>query len=214
MCDRPIGLGFDRSVSTVALVTTAETLRAIALQEFTSSGYLGTSLARIAERAGVSKANVLYHYSSKEALLEAVIRPAIDELGAIVEGLASRRLSPTGREDFLVEYVDFLFRHRLAVHLFISQRTSLVDVPACQRAQEQIQQLVGFLKTAAPDVEGRMRVGVALAGSAHLLAAGPEFGQADDLDDVREPLLAVLRLLLLPAAASTAATPSPDSLPA
>ncbi len=61
-------------------MATSDELRAIALDAFASSGYLGTSLQQIADRAGVSKASVLYHFASKEALLEAALTPAVDRL--------------------------------------------------------------------------------------------------------------------------------------
>ena len=41
-------------------------LRDIALTEFATAGYAATSLQRIADLAGTSKASVLYHYASKE----------------------------------------------------------------------------------------------------------------------------------------------------
>ena len=50
-------------------MSSQEDLRTIALAEFATAGYAGTSLQRIAELAGLSKSSVLYHYASKEALL-------------------------------------------------------------------------------------------------------------------------------------------------
>lgn len=52
-------------------------------------GYAGTSLARIAEAAGVTKAAVLYHYASKDALVLAahqhVLTALTDHVAAAVE---------------------------------------------------------------------------------------------------------------------------------
>ena len=57
-------------------------------------GYAQTSLARIAEGAGVTKAAVLYHYPSKDALIgiayEHVLTALIDEVAAAVEGADPR----------------------------------------------------------------------------------------------------------------------------
>ncbi|GGD36546.1 TetR family transcriptional regulator [Microbacterium faecale] len=53
-------------------------------------GYAQTSLARIAEGAGVTKAAVLYHYPTKDALVETayehVLTALIGEVAAAVEG--------------------------------------------------------------------------------------------------------------------------------
>lgn len=52
-------------------------------------GYAGTSLARIAESAGVTKAAVLYHYPSKDALVLAahqhVLTALTDQVAAAIE---------------------------------------------------------------------------------------------------------------------------------
>ncbi|MCP2339799.1 TetR/AcrR family transcriptional regulator [Actinomadura rupiterrae] len=45
----------------------------IAMQEFAENGYRGTSLARVAERAGLSQPGLLHHFRSKEQLLVAVL---------------------------------------------------------------------------------------------------------------------------------------------
>ena len=73
--DRSVKYLTDRSTTVRIMTTTADDLRRVALQEFATAGYLGTSLQQIADRAGVSKATVLYHFSSKEVLLEAVLSP-------------------------------------------------------------------------------------------------------------------------------------------
>ncbi|GAA2144824.1 TetR/AcrR family transcriptional regulator [Actinomadura napierensis] len=45
----------------------------IATQEFAEHGYRGTSLARVAERAGLSQPGLLHHFRTKEQLLVAVL---------------------------------------------------------------------------------------------------------------------------------------------
>lgn len=183
-------------------MTTPEQLRLVALQEFAANGYLGTSIARIAELAGVSKANVLYHYASKEALLAAAVEPAAEELRQIVDGLESGRLDP--HEGFVTAYVDLLLQHRLEVHLVINQWVSLVDVPAIAIAHDLMGRLGEALKSSADPATLQMRIGIALAGSAYLLAIGDEFhGQLPA--DLRTPLVAVLTELLSPGPASAPA---------
>lgn len=196
--------------------TTAETLRTTALGEFVQNGYLGTSLQQIADRAGVSKANVLYHFASKEALLEASVAPAMAALEVIVDGLAARPTGPGSREQFVADYVDLLLERHLEVHLFINQWTSLVDVPVIQRAHELIIRLGDHLEAASPSPVDRLRVGIALAGSAYILATADQFETSPAHGDVREPLIAVMRDLLAPPAspappASASTAPAADA---
>jgi AcrR family transcriptional regulator len=51
----------------------AEQIRTAATQLFATLGYEGTSLQAIAERVGVTKQTLLYHYPSKDALRRAVL---------------------------------------------------------------------------------------------------------------------------------------------
>lgn len=52
-------------------------------------GYAATSLGRIAESAGITKAGVLYHFASKQALVEAaharVLSELVEAVGAAVD---------------------------------------------------------------------------------------------------------------------------------
>lgn len=48
-------------------------------------GVQGLTLAAVAERAGVSKGGLLYHFASKEALIKAMIERLIADFDALVE---------------------------------------------------------------------------------------------------------------------------------
>ncbi|MCJ2082640.1 HTH-type transcriptional regulator RutR [Methylobacterium sp. J-090] len=61
------------------------------LAVFSTRGLHGASLDRIAERAGLSKANLLYYFSSKEALYVAVLRRVLDVWLDPLQALDARR---------------------------------------------------------------------------------------------------------------------------
>ncbi|SPL92724.1 Transcriptional regulator, TetR family [[Actinomadura] parvosata subsp. kistnae] len=74
-----------------------ERILATALLEFAEHGYRGASLARIAERAGLSQAGLLHHFRNKELLLIAVLdyRDELDARTFDIEGPAvSTRCAP------------------------------------------------------------------------------------------------------------------------
>ena len=52
-------------------------------------GYDATSLDDLAADLGITKQAILYHYSSKEALLKATIELAVNELGSALAGAAN-----------------------------------------------------------------------------------------------------------------------------
>jgi len=180
-------------------MSSASELRAIALAEFATAGYLGTSLQRIADLAGLAKSSVLYHYASKETLLEAAVSPAIESMEGILVSFAGGPLTPARRRAFIEEFVDFLLQYRLEVHLFINQGLSIADVPVMGRANELVVRLAGFFSAASSSVEDIMRFGVALGGAAYTLVTRESLG-LDDEDEAqtRAALIAIIAELLAP----------------
>ncbi len=55
---------------------TRQTILAVAAELFRSQGYGATTMQVVAERAGISKGNLTYHFPSKQALFEAVYAEA------------------------------------------------------------------------------------------------------------------------------------------
>ena len=161
-------------------MSSATELRDIALAEFASAGYSGTSIQRIADVAGLSKSAVLYHFPSKEILLEAVLTPAIDRMAVILAELAEKTLTGAARQEFLGSFVDLLLDYRLQVYMFINQGPSLVDVPVIERANELVRGLAAYFASNTGSTEEKMRFGIALGGAAYMLCSPQGF----ELDDV------------------------------
>jgi TetR/AcrR family transcriptional regulator len=86
-----------------------------AVQLFSENGYDGVSMRRIAEAAGVSKANIYHHFASKEALYLAILHGSAQHLSEIVEVLAE------GDGDFQQRLRIFTRAH--LEHLFANDTT-------------------------------------------------------------------------------------------
>lgn len=176
-----------------------EELQRIALAEFASAGYTGTSIQRIAELAGLSKSSVLYHFTSKEALLEATVGPAIDRLEALMAELEVHGLSPDFRQTFLEEFVDFLFDCRQEVHMFINQGPSLSDVPVIERANNTVRNLAEFFAATTSSPHDKMRFGIALGGSAYMLCTADNLAlPLESNEETRAGLITIMSELLAP----------------
>lgn len=63
--------------------TRPKILRA-ATEEFAENGLAGARIDRIAGKAGINKAMIYYHFSSKENLYKEVIDSQIDKLGSVI----------------------------------------------------------------------------------------------------------------------------------
>ncbi|MWB98257.1 TetR/AcrR family transcriptional regulator [Agromyces seonyuensis] len=179
-------------------------LLVVALEQFAVDGYHATSLQQIADRAGYAKSNVLYHFGSKEGLLNAALSAAVDDLAALVDTFPRRGAGVDPRE-FVERFVDYLFAHRLEVVLIVNQGQSLADVPVVDRAMAVIARLALEICSEDASIAEQLRFGVALAGAAYTLVAGrtilggtlePEDGDAE----ARTALVDILAELLAPAA--------------
>lgn len=170
-----------------------------ALEQFATAGFAGTSLQQIADAAGYSKSSVLYHFTSKEALLEAAIGPAVDRLENVLGGLARLRESSEARELFVEEFIDFLLEYRLEVHTFINQGQSLVGIPGIDRANAVLGGLTSSFAAGLTTVEEKLRFGVALGGAAYELVASMNFGDEEfPHEERRSALITIVSELLAP----------------
>jgi len=77
-------------------------ITAEAVKVFAEYGYEGTSIAMVAENAGLSKQNLMYYFPTKQALYQRVLDEVLDEWLARMDTLASAERDP---RDMLRSYV-------------------------------------------------------------------------------------------------------------
>ena len=84
-------------MSARAQAARGQRIQAVALELFTEQGYEETSLREIAERLGVTKAALYYHFKSKDEIVASFVEDRlapIDELIAWAEIAAAPRPRP------------------------------------------------------------------------------------------------------------------------
>ena len=82
-------------------VDNAEQIRSVATQLFARHGYEGVSLQAIAERVGVTKQTLLYHFSSKDVLRKAVLEQVFSHWRERLPQMLEAVTSGHGRFDAL-----------------------------------------------------------------------------------------------------------------
>jgi TetR/AcrR family transcriptional regulator len=93
-----------------------------ARQLFSTRGYDAVSMNTIAARAGVSKANIFHHFSSKEALYIEVLRGACSNFGPLVEaGFAGRGRLGTRLARFSRRHMETLFEDERRTRLVMRE---------------------------------------------------------------------------------------------
>jgi AcrR family transcriptional regulator len=187
----------DRSVRQgVAMVrhTGADTKQEIlntATRLFGDFGYRGTSLADIAHEIGYSKASVLYHLPSKEALLAELIAPAAADLRALLARVSVLPLAQA-RRSTIEGYVDLTVTHKETVAVLQTEEPLLPQDPHFQLYER----LVGVLQGEDHNAQARVAAIMVVVGIA---AACTERSDLPP-EQLRPALVAVaLRALGLPA---------------
>jgi TetR/AcrR family transcriptional regulator len=141
-------------------------------------GYDGVSMRRIAEAAGVSKANIYHHFASKEALYFAIMRRSAEELTTLLENLAEGEGSFHRRlQAFAAAHLEHLFENADRVRLVLREAFSGDE----EKTRAVVEQMVGGVVNRmiaifeAGQQAGLLRADLDAALCAHLLMGADLF---------------------------------------
>ncbi|GIJ44209.1 TetR family transcriptional regulator [Virgisporangium aliadipatigenens] len=178
---------------------TRDQIRAAALELFVRQGYEVTSLREIADRVGITKASLYYHYPSKQALLTSIVDPLVkgwERLGAEVVALPQ---TPEHKRFALDAYLDMMLGHRAIVTLLMRDAGAVLAVfaPTVDNVTATVRQVQRWLAGPEPSGPDRIRAQVALDTIGVAMSSGSLLPEVTE-DDLRTTLLdaacAVLRL--------------------
>src|SRR5947209_5184540 len=93
-----------------------EEIIAVAAEVYADAGYHGASLRKIAKRAGMTHAGLLYHFPNREALLAAVLERRDEQDAERVERRGAVSFGALGHLLVLAEYNQ---RHPAIVELYV-----------------------------------------------------------------------------------------------
>jgi AcrR family transcriptional regulator len=89
-----------------------------ALALFTERGYDATSMREIAERIGITKAALYYHFESKEAIILSLFQENMRALDDLLDRAAGQSFTPESRSDFLGRWLALSARQGLRTMRF------------------------------------------------------------------------------------------------
>lgn len=105
---------------------TREQILDVALDLFIEQGYDKTSLREIAERLGVTKAALYYHFKSKEDIVRSFTEDYVHELDALLAWASDQPLDAEGRAELLARY-SHIVSHRIEVIRFLEHNQAAID---------------------------------------------------------------------------------------
>jgi AcrR family transcriptional regulator len=179
-------------------IGTREQVLRTALELFRTQGYDGTSLRQIADRLGMTKAALYYHFPAKENLIVELTRPMLDDLAELLSEAKTNpaRSRAHDRVSLLAAYLDLFIRHHEVVSLLARDTGTLQHPDVAQRARALIEALHTALTGPEGTEEERLRVGCAI-GALNSIANLP----AEQVSRSRETVLdAALATLQAPSA--------------
>jgi AcrR family transcriptional regulator len=98
----------DRSGPTAGGGTRAQ-IQQVAFELFTEQGYEATSLREIAERLGVTKAALYYHFKTKDEIVQSLLHDQTAKLDGLLEWGQQLPRTAQARREFLHRYAEILF---------------------------------------------------------------------------------------------------------
>jgi len=104
-----------------------ERLLVVALDLFAAGGYRGTSIAQVAERAGLSQSGLLHHFRSKADLLAAALDHRDEIEGHLLESTDGVPAMGWAAFDSLVELVRRNSAEPRLVRLFVTLSAEAID---------------------------------------------------------------------------------------
>jgi AcrR family transcriptional regulator len=179
-----------------------------ALNLFSEHGFEGTTIQQIADRLGVTKAALYYHFESpKDEILAALIAPATEGLDTLLDEYEGRPRTAAQRRRFAEAYLDLLLGQRRLI-AYMASDLAVLGHPAIAGGQyERHRRLEAMLMDDAVSFKERIRVTMALKGIAGTLAQNPDA----DAAELREALLDAAGVLLRSPSRTRGATPEPTA---
>ncbi|MBL7255370.1 TetR/AcrR family transcriptional regulator [Paractinoplanes lichenicola] len=143
---------------------TRDRVLAVALELFAQQGYQVTSLREIADRLGVTKAAVYFHFRTKQEILTALLRGYADVVVALVaDAERGRPLTAADEEALLRRYAAFQQQWGFGFVLLVRQNYAEVrDLPIGAEVRERTAELVRALAPAGAGPKELLRVRMAL----------------------------------------------------
>ncbi|QNE21749.1 TetR/AcrR family transcriptional regulator [Kribbella qitaiheensis] len=137
-------------------------IQAAALELFAAKGTQQTSLRDIADRLGVTKPALYYHFASRDELIRSLVQPMKEAFDTYVD--AQEAAAPVEPRELLSSYFDLAYEHRQLIQLAINDLNVLQEAGLAALFVEWRQRLIALLIGADPSLGQQVRGMVAFGG--------------------------------------------------
>ncbi|ADJ46478.1 TetR family transcriptional regulator [Amycolatopsis mediterranei S699] len=149
----------------------------VARELFTSQGVQRTSLQDIADRLGITKPALYYHFPSREDLVRSIVQPLLDDGEKFLLDQEARGDAPV--RELIEGFFDFNHRHRADVVMLLAEMPTLADLGLIDRVLGWRTRLTELICGPAPTLEQQARAILALGGLQDVCMQFPDVPVAD-----------------------------------
>jgi AcrR family transcriptional regulator len=139
-------------------------IQAIALELFAEQGYERTSLREIAERLGVTKAALYYHFKSKDDIVRSLFDDYARDVDELIAWGNEQPRSAQTRRGLLDRYVDIVVRRAGVFRFFETNKAAMRNLES-ESTQElfraRMRALIGLTEEPGASLPDRMRASLA-----------------------------------------------------
>ena len=172
---------------------TRSRIQAVAVELFSEQGYDKTSLREIAERLGVTKAALYYHFKSKEDIIRSLIDDYFGQMDSLVAWARQQPRTPAVRAEILSPYLDMVIDRHEVYRMLQQNQAALAGLTSEKHRgelfKERMNALIDLLVEPGAALRERVRAAMATTG----LSIGWMLfhDQVDDPAELRSAVLGV-----------------------
>ena len=170
-----------------------ERVTAAAIDLFVEHGVEGTSLQMIADRLGLTKAALYYHYRTKDALILAAFSPILDDVRSVLADAVEQRTKAARLDTAIAGLVDITMRSRRLLQVAMAD-PALGHVLKGHKSDE-LDQLIERVFVSDDDSVEALVACRMLVPALAFAAADPRF-QDIDADELRQAMIEIGRRIV------------------
>jgi AcrR family transcriptional regulator len=170
-------------------------IQSVAVELFSEQGYEKTSLREIAERLGVTKAALYYHFKSKEDIVRSLVEDYFGQVDALVAWGRKQPRTAQVRRELLSRYLDIVIDGHEVSRMLHQNQAALSSLTSVKHRGELFKERMGALIElfAGPAAPLHDRVRSAMAASGLSICWMLFHDQAEDPEELRGAILDVAR---------------------
>jgi AcrR family transcriptional regulator len=166
-------------------------IQEVALDLFSEQGYEKTSLREIAERLGVTKAALYYHFRTKEDILRSIFQDAVAEVDELVAWGHSQPRTDETKAELLRRYGEILDGRWRTIMIFQHENQgSLHDLVVAEEMQKRLWAVFDLFRDPGAPIVDQLRSVMAVI-SLHMSLGAKRFGFPASDEELRAAALEI-----------------------